>query len=92
MFVTDPGTVTGITVEQVLPVVVSVTPVMVCAVGSVLNMRFAPQASLAMRLANAVAIFANRCQYGHVRLRGENLRLLTSSCFIEMIGQSILDG
>jgi hypothetical protein len=43
--------------EQVLPVVVRVTPVMVFAVGFVLNVRLAPQASLAMRLANPAAIY-----------------------------------
>ena len=54
VLVTEPGTVTGMVVEQMFPLVVSVTPVMVLAVGFVLRVNMGVQASRAMRLANAV--------------------------------------
>ena len=54
VLVTDPGTVTGIVAEQVLPLVLKVTPVIVFAVGFVLRVKTGVHASLAMRLAKDV--------------------------------------
>jgi hypothetical protein len=50
VLMTEPGTVTGIVVLQVLPIVVSVTAVIVRSFGSVANVSFGEQASLVMRL------------------------------------------
>ncbi len=54
---TVPGTVTGILAVQVFPAVVSVTPVIVLLVGSVIHVRAGAQLSLVIRLMNEVAIF-----------------------------------
>jgi hypothetical protein len=54
VLVTLPGTVTGIRVPQVLPVVVRVMAVMVLPL--VVKLRFGAQASRAMRWANEVAM------------------------------------
>lgn len=50
VFVTEPGTVTGIVTAQMLLVVVNVTPVIVLPL--VVHVRLGAQASLAMRLLN----------------------------------------
>jgi hypothetical protein len=52
VLVTEPGTVTGIVVPQVLPFAVRVTAVIVLAVGFVVKVRTGLHRSLAMRLAN----------------------------------------
>lgn len=56
VLVTVPGTVTGILTEQVLPFVVSVTAVMVFAVGSVVYDSCGEQPSRAMRLIKSRAV------------------------------------
>lgn len=57
LLVTVPGTVTGIGFAQVLPVVLTETPVMACAVGSTKYVSWGAQASLAIRFANEAPIY-----------------------------------
>jgi hypothetical protein len=54
---TEPGTVIGISALQVFPMVVRVTPVIVCFFGLVVQVSFGEHASLAIRLEKPVENF-----------------------------------
>jgi hypothetical protein len=72
VFVTVPGTVTGIGCGHVLPVVLSVIPVIVFAVGLIWYVSWGLQASRAMRFAKAMPTSSCLSEImGQVTLRRE---------------------